>query len=324
MTTLLTGIQPTGTGVPHLGNYIGSIKNFTRNNTNVDKSIFMIADVHATTLSYDRTTLTEQCNRNHAMLLACGVNGIIYRQSSLGEHMLLSSVLSHLMSVGPLERMTQFTEKSKVMESVPLGLLTYPVLMAADILLHKADIVPVGDDQTQHMQLTSEIVKRFNNFAGHYYFHSPRYVVMNDACKRIMALDNPMKKMSKSGNHKGVIFLDDDMDTVNRKYKRAVTDTDVIDYDFENRPGLKNLLTILSGITNINIDDLIPDYCGKGFGVLKKDIVEAHEKYIYPITLKYKQIMSSGIENNDIEKLRLDVRKVIRDVYEISGLACPI
>lgn len=322
MTIMLSGIQPTSNGIPHLGNFIGAIKNF--NNITASTKIFMIADQHATTLSYDPLELKNSCLKNYAILKACGVEGCIYRQSSLKEHSMLSQIFTHLMTLGPLERMTQFKDKSSKEEIIPLGLLTYPILMAADILLFKTDIVPVGEDQHQHLQLTRDILKRFNNFVKSDYFTEPKTVTMLSS--KIMSLDNPEKKMSKSGNHKGVIFLDEDMDIVSKKYKKAVSETQLIDENYKNRKPLLNLLTIMSCLLNEDIKNIAEKYYGKGFGILKKDIIEIHEMIINPITKQYNYYMKN---QNALEKemkentliVKEMARKNIKEIYTLCGLS---
>lgn len=322
MTIMLSGIQPTSNGIPHLGNYIGAIKNF--NSIKATKKIFMIADQHATTLTYNPLELTDNCLRNYAILKACEVDGYIYRQSSVKEHSMLSQIFTHLMTLGPLERMTQFKDKSSKEETVPLGLLTYPILMAADILLYKTDIVPVGEDQHQHLQLTREFVKKFNNLVKCNYFTDPKTITM--AQSKIMSLDNPIKKMSKSGNHKGVIFLNEEMDVVSKKYKKAVSETNDIDENYKNRPPLYSLLLILSSFLNENIDDVAEKYYGKGFSSLKKDIIELHEQIILPITKRYNYFINNKEELN--KELKINglfignmAKKNIKEIYNLCGLS---
>jgi|SRR5690554_958285 len=279
MKFVLSGIKPTG--IPTLGNYLGALKNFVKlqNKMQDHEFLIFIADLHAITVPQDPKELNENIKNLGALYLACGLdldNLTLFIQSEVKEHAEMSNLLQSITYMGELERMTQFKEKKeKQVEGVSSALFTYPVLMAADILLYNARYVPVGDDQVQHLELTRDIAQRFNNRYGKT-FILPEPLISKSA-SRIMDLQVPTKKMSKSedGSDKGCIFLLEPLNSIRKKIKSAVTDNEAkIYFDKENKPGISNLMTIYSSLTNLSNKEIEAKYEGKGYGDFKGDLAE--------------------------------------------------
>ena len=324
----LSGIQPSGNIT--LGNYIGAIRNFVKLQDNKDFTDFLVfvADMHAITVPQDKTKLRANIRSLVALYLACGLDPKkvhIFIQSEVHEHAELAWVLECNGYIGELERMTQFKDKkAKQTEGVSVGLLTYPSLMAADILLYDADVVPVGQDQKQHLELTRNLAERFNNKYGET-FIIPEPFISKDGAK-IMSLQDPTKKMSKSDpNPKGYVALLDDINVIKNKIKSAVTDSEgTIRYDVENKPGVSNLLTILSVIKGKDIKTLEKEYEGKNYQAFKEDVIEAVISEIKPIQDIYNELINSKELDQVLDEGRdyasFLARKKLTKVYNKVGL----
>ena len=301
MKTILSGVQPSGKLT--LGNYLGAIKNFVtlQNNEEYDNFFVFIADLHAITVPKDPQQLKKNIRELAALYIACGLNPekvSLFVQSEVHEHAEIGYLLQTITYIGELERMTQYKDKKvKQVEGVSSALLTYPVLMAGDILLYNSNYVPVGQDQKQHLELSRNLAERFNTKFGEL-FNIPEPLIMKTGAK-IMSLQNPDKKMSKSDPlEKASIFLDDPENIIRKKISSAVTDSDgIIKYDPENKPGLSNLLTIFSCCSNKSIDEIVSEYNGKGYGEFKKAVADSVVNIIVPIQERYKEIL------NDKERL---------------------
>ena len=293
MKRVFSGVQPTGN--IHLGNYLGALKQFVELQDD-HECIYCIVDMHAITVPQDPKALKEHILDVAALYLAVGVDpkkSIVFVQSDVPGHAELNWVLTCNSYTGELSRMTQFKDKSKNKESAPTGLFTYPVLMAADILLYDTDVVPVGNDQKQHIELCRDIAGRINS-------KYPKTFVMPDgrflkAGARIMALDDPTKKMSKSAeNIHSRISLLDEPSKIKKSIMKATTDSEgVVRFDVENKPGISNLLNIYSVLSGESIEDLEKKYEGKGYGDFKKDLVEVTVYALAPIKERYEEIRHS-------------------------------
>lgn len=293
MKRVFSGVQPTGN--IHLGNYLGALKQFVELQDD-HECIYCIVDEHAITVPQDPKALREHILDVAALYLAVGVDpkkSIVFVQSDVPGHAELGWVLTCQSYTGELSRMTQFKDKSKNKESAPTGLFTYPVLMAADILLYDTDIVPVGNDQKQHIELCRDIVTRVNNkYKKTFVIPEGRYLKEG---ARIMALDDPTKKMSKSAEniHSRISLLDDPA-KIKKSIMKATTDSDgVVKFDVENKPGISNLLNIYSVLSGISVADLEAKYEGKGYGDFKKDLVEVTVEALAPIRSRYEEIRHS-------------------------------
>lgn len=285
-----SGIQPTG-GI-HLGNYLGAIRNWVLQQ-DLYENIFSIVDLHAMTLPYDPLDLRQRTVEVASVLLAAGIDpqrSILFVQSDVREHTELCWILGTLATFGELRRMTQFKEKSKGSERVGAGLFFYPVLQAADILLYDAAVVPVGEDQKQHIELTRDLAIRFNHTFGET-FVVPEADIKS-AGARIMSLTDPLKKMSKSDpDPDSRIELRDSPDVIQRKIRKAVTDSEtVIRYDQERKPAISNLLTIYSLLANIPISELEERYVGKGYGEFKRDLADVIVHALAPIQKQLEEL----------------------------------
>lgn len=293
MKRVFSGVQPTGN--IHLGNYLGALKQFVELQ-NDNECIYCIVDEHAITVPQDPKELREHILDVAALYLAIGVDpkkSIVFVQSDVKEHAELGWILNCQSTTGELFRMTQFKAKSQGKESVGTGLLTYPCLMAADILLYDTDIVPVGNDQKQHIELTRDLAIRVNAKYGKT-FVVPDGRFMKEGA-RIMALDDPTKKMSKSAEniHSRISLLDDEA-KIKKSIMRATTDNDAtIKYDVENKPGISNLLSIYSVLKGVSIEELEKEYEGKGYGDFKKDLVLVTIEALKPIKERFNEIRYS-------------------------------
>lgn len=329
MAIILSGIKPTG--IPTLGNYLGALKNFVKlqNERTEDKFLFFIADLHAITIPQNPAELRSNIKSLAALYLACGLNKenlVLFIQSEVAEHAELGYVMQSLAYMGELERMTQFKEKSKKQETgVTSALFTYPALMAADILLYNADLVPVGEDQVQHLELTRDLAIRFNNRYSDT-FKVPEGLVTKVGA-RIMDLQNPLKKMSKSEDpgDKGCIFLLDPIDLIKKKIKSAVTDSDAsVKYDKANKPGISNLMTIYSCITGEDYKTIEAKYDGKGYGEFKSDLADIVASEIGVIQERYNKLINSTELDEILYKGRDEAsfmaRKQLSKVYRKVGL----
>jgi len=298
--TIFSGIKPSGD--MHIGHYIGAISQWVEMQKKYD-CIFSIVDYHAITVKQDPGILRQRILEIAKIYLAAGIDpekSIIFQQSAVPAHTELAWVLNcYGARIADLNKMTQFKDKAgKNQESVSVGLYDYPVLMAADILLYDTDIVPVGEDQKQHVELARDIAKRFNNEFG-LVFKIPQAVVKKEGA-RIMSLLDPKKKMSKSeDNQNNSIALLDNVEVARKKIMRAVTDSGTdIEYDLENKPALSNLLTIYALLGNREIPRLVKDYKGKGYGDFKKDLADVVVKFLENFQNKY-----NSISDDDVVKI---------------------
>ena len=303
---ILTGIKPTGQLT--LGNYIGVLRDLPKMMDQGD-CIFFIADLHALTLPIEPEVLRQNSIDLAAFYLAAGLDPervTLFLQSSVSAHAELNAIMQNYLYMGELSRMTQFKDKaSKMNESaIGLGLFAYPVLMACDIVLYDSDIIPVGEDQIQHVELTRDLVNRFNNRYGDI-LQMPKYQ-MRKVGARIMSLSEPEKKMSKS-DPKGDIYLKDDEKTIRKKIMSAVTDSgSEVKYDPENKPGISNLLTIYSVLNDISIEEAEKRFEGLRYGDFKKAVADTVVNELIPFQQKYQQI----VDNKEYEKaLRLGAKK---------------
>lgn len=324
MKTMLSGIKPTGRLT--LGNYIGAIGEFIKYQDEYNMYIF-IANEHAITVPIEAKELRKNTKDLIALYLAAGLDPekvTLFLQSDVPEHAQLGWVMTCLSGYGELQRMTQFKDKMAKQENgITAGLFTYPSLMAADILLYDPDYVPVGVDQSQHVELTRDLAERFNKRYSET-FKLPEPLVTKVGAK-IFDLQNPTKKMSKSEtNPKGVIDLLDDPAQARNKIKAAVTDSlGVVRFDPENQPGVSNLLTILSALTLEPIEDIVVRYEGKGYGELKKEVGDVVFNFLTDLQQRYKEIMQSGtidqVLQDGAERARGIARKKLRKVYKKVG-----
>lgn len=324
MKRVFSGVQPTGN--IHLGNYLGALKQFVELQDD-HECLYCIVDLHAITVPQDPKALREHILDVAALYLAVGIDpkkSIVFVQSDVSGHSELSWVLTCNSYTGELSRMTQFKDKSKNKESAPTGLFTYPVLMAADILLYDTDIVPVGNDQKQHIELCRDLAIRINGkYKNTFVVPDGRFL---KAGARIMALDDPTKKMSKSAeNIHSRISLLDEPSKIKKSIMKATTDSEgIIRYDVENKPGISNLLTIYSVLSGISIEDLEKKYEGKGYGDFKKDLVEVTVNALAPIKARYEEIRHSqellDVLEEGAKKADAIAKKTMARVKENFGL----
>ena len=322
--TLLSGIQPSGK--LGIGNYLGAIKNWLKLQDEYN-CIFLIVDLHALTLKQVPADLRARCYSYVAQYIACGIDpakNIIAMQSHVPAHTQLMWIFSNLSYMGEMQRMTQFKDKVKNMDNINVGLFSYPILMASDILIYQADLVPVGADQKQHLELARNIAQRFNaQYSDTFQIPEP---YIPEAGSRIMSLQDPDKKMSKSDdNDHNILGLLDPPDMIVKKIKRAVTDSgSTIEYD-ENRPGLANLLNIYSSLSGESIKDLEAEFEGKMYSEFKEDLAEVVIETLSPIQAKYNELINdkaylTEVLSEGAEKASRIVSKTIRKVYKKSGL----
>ena len=315
--TLLTGLKPTGSLT--LGNYIGSIKQMVDNQDKYNSYLF-IADMHAITVSVDREELHKNIRDFMALYIACGVDpnkNVIYLQSDIECIPAISWLLECNTYYGELSRMIQFKEKSKKNANFSVGLLTYPVLMATDILVVDADYVPVGIDQKQHVELTRDIAIRFNKKYGDT-FVIPEPVVTSVGTK-IMDLVDPSKKMSKTeDNPKGVIGLLDDPAVARKKIMGATTDSEMcVKFDPENKPGISNLINIYASLTNMSVNDIEEKFDGSNYGEFKRAVADVVCELLSSIQEKYKELIDSGKLNEILENGANKVREISKKKFEV-------
>ena len=295
---IFSGVQPTGN--IHLGNYLGAFRNWVNLQSDYD-AIYCIVDLHAMTVDYDPAELEKARINTAKVLLALGIDpdrSLLYTQSQVPEHSELAWILGTLMPMGVLNRMTQFKEKTDAGHASNLGLYSYPVLMAADILLYRANLVPVGDDQRQHLEVTRDLAERFNNRYGDVFPIPDAYVPTTSA--RVMSFTDPTAKMSKSDPQiKSSVFLLDDPDVIRKRIKSAVTDSDPeVRYDIEAKPGISNLLDIMAACTNRSVESLVDEYGVGGYGAFKEAVAEAVVEELAPFKLTY-----STISNGDARQV---------------------
>ncbi|QHS21678.1 tryptophan--tRNA ligase [Virgibacillus sp. MSP4-1] len=324
MQTIFSGIQPSGSLT--IGNYLGALRNFVDLQEEYD-CYFCIVDEHAITVPQDRLKLRENIRSLAALYLAAGIDpekSTLFIQSEVSAHAELGWMLQCVAYTGELERMTQFKDKSEGKEAVTAGLLTYPPLMAADILLYSTQLVPVGDDQKQHIELTRDLAERFNRKYNDIFTIPEAHIPKVGA--RVMSLQNPTKKMSKSDeNQKATIFLLDDAKKIEKKIKSAVTDSiGTIEYDKENRPGISNLLMIYSSFTGQSIDEIVEKYTGKGYGEFKQDLAEVVINALTPLQERYYELIESDkldeVLDLGADKAGFKAGKMLKKAKKAMGL----
>ena len=323
---ILSGIQATGD--LHLGNYIGAMKNFVKMQDTYD-CYYMIANLHALTVRRDPEELRKNALKVLATYIAVGIDpdkSTIFLQSQVHEHAELGWVLDCYTYMGELSRMTQYKDKSaKHADNINAGLFTYPSLMAGDILLYQADLVPTGEDQKQHVELTRDIAGRFNKIYGDTFKIPEPYIPKIGA--RIMGLQDPTSKMSKSSTlPNDTILLIDTPEEIMKKVKKAVTDSEgVVKYDEKNKPGISNLMEIYGIITNKSMEEIEKEFEGQGYGTFKVAVAEAIIKELEPFRNKYNELMADPtlleeIYNKGAKKASEVASKTLKDVYEKVGI----
>jgi tryptophanyl-tRNA synthetase len=305
---VFSGIQPTGDGVLHLGNLVGALNNWVKMQDSY-QAYYCVVDLHAMTVPYDPSELSKARLVTAKQILAVGVDptkALFYFQSQVPQHAELTWILGTIAGVGHLERMTQFKEKAEK-SGQNLGLLSYPVLMAADILIHMAHVVPVGDDQTQHLELARDLVGRFNSRYGDLFPLPER--ITPEVGARVMSLQDVTSKMSKSDpDPDSRIDLIDEPDEITRKIKSAVTDSDrTVRYDWEHKPGISNLLVIFSLSSGRSISELEEQYRDAGYGRFKEAVAEAVVERLTPIRTRYKALDDAEV-SHIMQKSALDAR----------------
>ena len=324
MKRLLSGIKPTGDLT--LGNYIGAIKQFKELQKEYETFVF-VADLHALTVYNNPKELKKKTRDLIAVYLACGLDPkytTLFIQSENLYHTNLSWILECNTYIGEASRMTQFKEKSKNKENISVGLFTYPMLMASDILMYDADVVPVGIDQKQHVELARNIAERFNNRYGKT-FKIPEPIISKTGAK-IYDLQNPTKKMSKTDeNDKGVIILLEDPNIARKKIMSAVTDSEmIVHYDPENKPGISNLLTIYASLKDITINSAEEEFKGSNYGEFKRKVADTVVEFLMNLQEKYREIISNGsidkLLDASNDKVRNIAKEKLKDVFNRIGV----
>ncbi|MDA7850551.1 tryptophan--tRNA ligase [Candidatus Actinomarina sp.] len=323
MKTVFSGIQPTGK--VHLGNFLGAIKNWVHLSNVENKNFFCVVDLHSITTHPDPMELKSNIEQTLKLLIAAGINldnSIIYAQSSVPQHAYLSWILSSFCQVGELQRMTQYKEKADSLGS-HAGIFTYPVLMASDILIHKANEVPVGDDQTQHLELTRNIAERFNNKYGDVFPLPEKSSGKSGA--RLMSLKHPDSKMSKSSDDiNGTIYFDDDKDTIMKKFKSSVTDSDdIIQYNLSEKKGISNLIDIYASINGMSHKEVEKTFMDSRYGEFKMAVGECVAEYLNPINLKFIELEKENISEIvkiNLQEAQASAELTIQEVNNILGL----
>lgn len=321
---LFSGMQATGNLT--LGNYLGALKNWITLSDEYE-CFYSVVDMHSITVRQDPATLRKRARKLLILYLAAGLDpekNCIYYQSHVSGHAELAWILNCFTYMGELNRMTQFKDKaSKHADNINAGLFTYPVLMAADILLFQSDVVPVGIDQMQHLELTRDIAQRFNNIYGDVFTVPEPYIGKVGA--KIMSLQEPTKKMSKSDeNPNASIYLMDDPDTIMRKFKRAVTDSEAQILYRDEQPGIKNLIDIYCACTGKTADEVVKEFDGQGYGVFKPAVGEAVVSVLKPLQdevarLEKEKSYIDGIIKNNAEKAQYFSNKTLRKVQKKVG-----
>lgn len=321
---IFSGAQPTGN--VHLGNYLGALRNWVALQYEYE-SYFCIVNLHAITIAQEPTLLAEKTRELARIYLAVGIDpeiSTVFVQSDVQQHAELTWVLNCIARMSELERMTQFKDKARrQQENVAVGLFDYPVLMAADILLYRTDLVPVGEDQKQHLELTRDLAIRFNRDYGETFRVPEPYIPRIGA--RIMSLSDPLKKMSKSDDDpNGCVMLLDDADTVQRKFKRAVTDSGTeIKFD-TSRPAITNLLEIYHLITGETTQAVEEHFAGKGYAQLKAELAEATVEFLKPIQQRVKEISDDELDqilSRGRDKAEEIAEATLAQVFDRMGIA---
>ncbi len=323
---IYSGIQPSGTLT--LGNYIGALRNFRTLQDDYD-CLYCVVDMHAITVRQDPGQLRRRCNELVAIYIASGLDpdkNLIYCQSHVSAHAELSWVLNCFTYMGELNRMTQFKDKSlKNEENINAGLFTYPVLMAADILLYQTNLVPVGADQKQHLEICRDIASRFNGVYGDVFTIPEPYIPKLGS--RVMSLQEPERKMSKSDPEDTYIAILDKPEVIRKKVRRAVTDSEgCIRFDQENKPGVSNLLSILSALGGGEIAAIEAELSGQGYGVLKDRVADAVIETLQPIQHEFDKLITEKeylqkVMNQGAERAAALAQKTLRKVYKKVGFA---
>lgn len=322
---VFSGIQPTGTFT--LGNYIGAVRNWPLLQEEYD-CIYCVVDQHAITVRQTPAELRKKTYESAAMLLATGIDpqkSMMFIQSHVPQHAQLSWVLSCNTQYGELGRMTQFKDKSaKHADNINTGLFTYPVLMAADILLYNADLVPVGADQKQHVELARNIAQRFNNAYSDTFVLPEPFIPKVGA--RVMSLQEPTKKMSKSDtNEKSYVILTDTPDMILKKFKGAVTDSEgVVKYDTTEKPGISNLMGIYSVMTGKGFEEIEKEFDGQGYGTFKTAVAESVIDTLRPIQDEYTRLLADkayieSVLKDGAQKAQYQANKILNKVYKKVG-----
>ncbi len=323
---MMSGMQ--STGMITLGNYLGALKNWVDLNDDENiKCFYGIMDLHSITVRQDPAELRKSARNLLMLYIAAGLDpekNCIFFQSHVSAHPELAWILDCYTYMGEMNRMTQFKDKSaKHSDNINTGLFTYPVLMAADILLYQADYVPVGKDQMQHLEITRDIATRFNNIYGDVFTIPEAYV--GKAGAKIMSLQEPTKKMSKSDeNPNASIFLLDDKDTIMRKFKKAVTDSDGVIAYSEDKPGIKNLLDIYCAVTSKSVDEALKEFDGLGYGKLKEIVGEAVANELAPLRARFAELAADkayidGIMKENAAQASYFANKTLRKVKKKVG-----
>lgn len=323
---ILSGIQTSGRLI--LGNYIGALSHWVKMQDDYN-CYYMLADLHTLTVKQDPKALRERCYDFLALYVACGIDpekNVLFAQSHVPAHTQLTWVLSCYTQLGELNRMTQFKDKSQQHASnINAGLLNYPILMAADILLYDAHLVPVGEDQKQHLELTRDLAMRFNHYHGEIFTIPEPYIPPRGA--RIMSLQDPTKKMSKSdANEQSYIALLDSPEVITKKCKRAVTDSgSEVYFDAVEKPGVSNLLTLMSVLTGNSISDLEETYRTGGYGKFKVAVADTIIEHLEPIQKRYYEIREdsaylANMLKQGAEKASEQADAVLKKVYDVVGL----
>lgn len=328
MKRIVSGIQPSG--ILTLGNYLGALRNWVKIQNDYD-CMYFIADLHSITVSQEPNVLRENIKKTLMQYIACGIDpdkNTIFVQSHVPQHAQLAWILNNTAYLGELSRMTQFKDKSKSKkeDSIKVGLFDYPVLMAADILLYNPDMVPVGEDQRQHLELARVIARRFNNQYKKEVFKIPEGYI-SEAGARIMSLQDPLKKMSKSDeNPNGFISLLDDKDTVIKKFKKAVTDSENVVKYTDEQPGIQNLINIYSCVTEKSVKEIEKEFDGVGYGNFKLAVGEAVADLLEKIQGKYKELDDTANDEMLKEICKKGAKKAedlaedkLREVYDTVG-----
>ena len=324
MKTVFSGIQPSG--LVHLGNLLGAINNWVKLSNENSKNYFCIVDLHSLTGLPNKNDLKKSINDTLKVLVASGINtktSVIYTQSNLQEHAYLSWILSNFCQVGELQRMTQFKEKASSF-GTHSGLLTYPILMASDILIHKANEVPVGDDQTQHLELTRNIAERFNANYGEI-FPIPEKTSGKSGA-RLMSLRHPENKMSKSSDDiNGTVYFNDKKDNILKKFKSSVTDSEnIVRYDPKNKPGISNLIEIYAAVNDKEISDTEKEFENSQYGEFKIAVAETVVDYLDPIKKNFDDLTSENLEDivvSNLKSAKDSAQKTIIEVEEALGIS---
>jgi len=325
---VLSGIQPSGS--PTLGNYVGALKNWYLLQGEDRYCYYCVVNMHALTVRQDPADLRRRTMETVALLLSCGIDpekSALFVQSHVREHAELNWVLCCNTYMGELSRMTQFKDKSaKHADNINAGLFTYPVLMAGDILLYQSDLIPVGSDQRQHIELARDVAIRFNNAYGETFVVPEGFIPKFGG--RVMSLQDPTMKMSKSDpNPNGYVAIMDDPAVIMKKFKRAVTDSETeIRYDPENKPGVSNLLSIYTSFTGLSMEEAAAHFAGAGYGTLKTEVAEAVIEGLKPVQREYTRLLADKaylekVMADGAEKATRQAQRTIRKVYRRVGLA---